>query len=88
MAAVLPQKTMAMQTQLRTTQPKSKSKMQTLTVTFDPDNLYVQSFLQTMRLSKMFKVEECPYDPAYVARAQKAMKGSFVKKSIKDLLGE
>jgi len=58
---------------------------QTLTITFDPRNVYVQSFLQTMRLSKAFVVEECPYDPMYVARAQKAMKGKFVEKKIEDL---
>lgn len=58
---------------------------QTLTISFNPNNEYVQSFLQTMRLSKLFTVEECPYDPHYVARAQKAMKGSFKEVKAQDI---
>ena len=59
---------------------------QTLTVTFNPCDEYVQSFLQTMRLSRLFVIEACPYNPAYVARAQDAMKGKFVKKKVEDIL--
>lgn len=58
---------------------------QTLTITFNPANLYVQSFLETMRLSKAFDIQECPYDPNYVARIQKAMRGKFVEKDLNTL---
>lgn len=48
---------------------------QTLTITFDPSSLYAQTLVQTLRLSKVFKVEECPYDMRYVKMVESAEKG-------------
>lgn len=67
-----------------------KQPRKTVLLTFNPQDEYVQSFLQTLRLSKKFIIEEgkkyvtddeeeSPYDPVYVARAKRAAKGSFVK---------
>ena len=48
---------------------------QTLTITFDPTSLYAQTLVQTLRLSKLFKVEESPYDMRYVKMVEAAEKG-------------
>ena len=48
---------------------------QTLTITFDPTSLYAQTLVQTFRLSKLFKVEESPYDMRYVKMVESAEKG-------------
>ena len=48
---------------------------QTLTITFDPSSLYAQTLVQTLRLSKLFKVEESPYDMRYVKMVESAEKG-------------
>lgn len=73
----------------------------TISVTFNPNSVFAQSFIDTMRKSKAFKINESrqqpdefvsnsidsPYDPAYVARAEKAMKGSFVKVDLDNFWG-
>ncbi len=58
---------------------------QTITLSYDPRSAYAQSFLQTMKMSKLFKVEDNPYDPIYVAQIKEAAKGPFVQKTIEEV---
>lgn len=58
---------------------------QTITLSYDPRSAYAQSFLQTMKMSKLFKVEDSPYDPIYVAQIKEAAKGPFVQKTIEEV---
>ena len=48
---------------------------QTMTITFNPSNVFAQSLIETLRLSRQFKVEECPYDMRYVQMVRDAEKG-------------
>ena len=57
------------------TQDPTVTARQTLTITFDPSSLYAQTLVQTLRLSKLFKVEESPYDMRYVKMVESAEKG-------------
>ena len=68
---------------------------QTISVTFNPNSVFAQSFIDTMRKSKAFKInespsmgdeficsEESPYDPAYVAAIKESMEGNVTELSI------
>jgi len=48
---------------------------QTLTISFDPSSVYAQTLVQALRLSKLFEVEESPYDMQYVKMVKTAEMG-------------
>lgn len=47
------------------------SPMQTFIVSFNPKDKRATRFFEALKIQDYFKVEECPYDPEYVAKIRK-----------------
>lgn len=44
------------------------NQMQTFMVSFNPKDKRAMRFFEALRIQDYFRVEECPYDPEYVAK--------------------
>ena len=61
---------------------------QSYRVTFDPSNLDVMAIIRSLSSTKnvvVEKVEESPYNPAFVARMKRIAKGKFTERRLEDL---
>lgn len=57
----------------------------TYTVTFNPNSEYASALMNAIILSRMFVVEESPYDPAFVQKIKHAKNSKGVAIKTEDL---
>ena len=62
-----------------------RTPMRSVTISFNPRNKKAAQFIETVKLMDFFKVEESPYDPAFVARINAMDESKAVSVDIDDL---
>ena len=62
-----------------------RTPMRSVVISFNPRNKKAVQFIETAKLMDFFKVEESPYDPAYVTEVKAMDKSTFKPLNIEDL---
>ena len=62
-----------------------RTPIRSVMISFNPRNKKAVQFIETAKLMDFFKVEESPYDPAFVARINAMDESKAVSVNIDDL---